>query len=124
MRELLNVQIEGMPILAVAVLSLCDIASGYVKARMAGEVKSRKMYEGLMHKAAYFMLIVLAVIVQVMQCYFEIWPDFPSVTAVCILICATEIISNLENICAINPDIAEYDLIKKIIGGSENESEH
>lgn len=118
----IGVSIDGVPILAVAILSACDMVSGYLKARLAGDVRSRKMFEGIMHKAAYFMLIAIAAVIQVMQGHFEIWPDFPSVTAVCVLICATEIVSNLENIIAINPDIAEYDVIKHILGSGSNES--
>ena len=111
--------IDGIPILAVAILSACDMVSGYLKARMRGDVRSRKMFEGIMHKAAYFMLITIFGVVQVMQGHFSIWPDFPTVTAVCTLICVTEIVSNLENIIAVNPDIADYDIVKKILGDKE-----
>lgn len=103
------------PVAAVVVLVLLDILSGIVKAGLAGELNSTKMRTGLGHKAAYFMLLILFMLVQVLQIHFEFWPEFPTVSIISALICVCETISVLENICHINPEIAEWPLIKELM---------
>lgn len=103
------------PVVAVAVMVILDILSGLIKASLAGNLNSTKMREGLGHKAAYFMLLILFLLVQILQIHFEFWPEFPTVAIVSALICVCETISVLENICEINPEIAEWPLIKELI---------
>lgn len=109
------------PVAAVVVLVLLDILSGLTKAALAHDISSSKMREGLGHKAAYFFLLALFVLIQIIQLHFNFWADFPTVTVVAGLICVCETISVLENACAINPDLAELPLIKELLqyGGNE-----
>lgn len=103
------------PVAAVVVLVLLDILSGLTKAALAHEINSSKMREGLGHKAAYFFLLALFVLIQIIQLHFNFWADFPTVTVVAGLICVCETISVLENACAINPDLATLPLIKELL---------
>ena len=41
-------------------------------------------------------------------------PDLPAVGAVCTFVVATEIVSVLENLCALNPDIASLPVVKRL----------
>ena len=108
--------IDAYPIAAVAILNVLDMVSGYIKGYSANDVQSRKLWNGLVHKSAYWMLIILFAVVQGMQSHFQIWEGFPTVTALCVLICITEIISITENAIAINPELESFDMIKKILG--------
>lgn len=103
------------PVAAVVVLVLLDILSGLTKAALAHDINSTKMREGLGHKAAYFFLLVLFVLIQVIQIHFNFWSDFPTCTVVAGLICVCETISVIENVCAINPDLANFPLIKELL---------
>lgn len=103
------------PVAAVVVLVLLDILSGLTKAALAHDISSSKMREGLGHKAAYFLLLALFVLIQIIQLHFNFWSDFPTVTVVAGLICVCETISVLENACAINPDLAELPFIKELL---------
>lgn len=113
--------IDAWPIAAVALLNVLDMLSGYLKGYAANDVQSRKLWNGLIHKSAYWLMIVLFAVVQGMQAHFSIWEDFPTVTALCVLICVTEIISITENAIALNPELAEWDIIKRIIGEKKEE---
>lgn len=105
------------PVIAVTVMVLLDIASGFIKAAISGTLSSSVMRSGLGHKASYFLLIILFLLVQILQIHFEFWATFPTVGVICALICVCEVISVLENICEINPEIKNWPLIKELLGG-------
>lgn len=110
------------PVVSVVVLILLDIISGVIKAVMQHNLNSSKMRTGLGHKAAYIMLIILFAFVQIMQIHFKFWDSFPTVAVVCALICVCEVISVLENICVINPEIGELPLIKELLNNKVSDS--
>lgn len=112
--------IDAWPIAAVAILNVLDMLSGYLKGYASNNVQSRKLWNGLIHKSAYWLMIVLFAVVQGMQSHFAIWEGFPTVTALCVLICVTEIISITENAIELNPELGKWDVIKKIIGEKES----
>lgn len=103
------------PAAAVVILCLLDILSGLTKAAINHNVNSSKMREGLGHKAAYFYLFVLFALIQIIQIHFNFWADFPTAAVVAGLICICETISVIENVCEINPAIAQLPLIKELM---------
>lgn len=111
------------PVAAVVVLVLLDVLSGITKAAINHDISSSKMRTGLGHKAAYFFLLALFVVVQVLQLHFNFWADFPTVNVAAGLICVCETISVIENACAINPNLAELPLIKELLQYNKNEVE-
>ena len=112
---------DAWPIAAVAILNVLDILSGFIKGYSAESVESRALWKGLVHKSAYWLMIILFAVVQGMQTHFEIWSGFPTLTALCVLICVTEVISITENAIVINPELGQWDIIKKILGQKEEQ---
>lgn len=111
------------PVVAVVVVVLLDILSGIIKALIAGNLKSSIMREGLAKKSAYFILIIIFVMVNLVQIHFQFWPEFPTVSVICALICVCEVISIVENAAEINPEIKNWPIIKEILGYKISEAE-
>lgn len=117
-------EIQWHPIAIAAVMMLLDIISGLAGAAKEGEVQSGKMREGLWHKAGYFGLILLAAAYEVATVWinFEVAelgigmtaPEIPAVTAVCAFVVLTEVVSIVENLCVLNPDIARLPVVKTL----------
>lgn len=95
-------------IAAVAGIVL-DVASGLLQAIKNGDLSSEKMRVGLWHKCGFLGLIVLGIYVQWVEGFADVSAylgfDFPSANAVCLYIIVTEIISIIENLKKISPEI-------------------
>ena len=91
-----------------AILILMDIVCGVIAAARAKMLCSAVMREGLFNKVAELLLLLLAVICSNLLviepfCNMGIPPEVSSVVAV--YIAGMEILSIIENICKINPDL-------------------
>lgn len=85
---------------------LADIVSGFLKAWRAHDIQSRALREGLFHKAAFLGVIGLAQLTELAADKMpEIELNVPIVGAICAYIVLTELVSVLENLRDINPDI-------------------
>lgn len=110
------------PIAVAVVLMVFDIVSGFAGAAKTKTIQSGKMREGLWHKAGFFGLIILAAVWEVGSAWLNAEvsgigvtvPDLPAVGAVCVFIVATEVVSICENLCTLNPAIAELPVIKSL----------
>lgn len=117
-------EIPWHPIAIATVMMVLDIISGLAGAAKESVIQSGKMREGLWHKAGYFGLIALAAAYEVATVWinFEVAelgigmtaPEIPAVTAVCAFIVLTEVVSIVENLCVLNPDIAKLPVIKTL----------
>lgn len=101
------------------VISLCvtlglivlDYLTGLAKAVHAGTVSSEKMREGLWHKSAYVIVLVLAEIIEHAQTYMDLGFSVPLLVPAIVYISVTEIASILENLTEINPELANSKLL-------------
>ena len=85
---------------------LADIVSGFLKAWQAHDIKSQALRNGLYHKSAFLGVIGLAQLTELAADKIpEIEFDLPITGAICAYIILTEIVSVLENLRDINPDI-------------------
>ena len=85
---------------------LADIISGCLKAWQAHDVKSRALRNGLYHKSAFLGVIGLAQLTELAADKMpEIELNVPIVGAICAYIVLTELVSVLENLRDINPDV-------------------
>lgn len=119
-----GITIPWQPVIAAAVMMVFDIIIGFAGAAKNKTIESGKMREGLWHKAGYFGLIILAFIYEVASLWmnFEVTslgldfvvPELPAVSAVCLFIVATEIVSVFENLCVLNPNIARLPGVKAL----------
>lgn len=89
-----------------------DVISGFTQACVNKTVDSGVMRRGLGHKAAYVLAILLAVLCEYAAVYIDLGFSMPVVGPVCGFICATELVSILENLGRINPEIANSKLLE------------
>lgn len=97
---------------AVFIFILLDVLSGLLKACMLGKLSSSKMREGLMHKFAYIIILVLSYMIELGQPYTGVKIDFPLITTVVAFIIVSEIMSVFENCCEMNPELRESHIAK------------
>ena len=85
---------------------LADIVSGFIKAWHNNDLQSKALRNGLFHKAAFLGLIGVAQLTELAADKMpEIELNVPIVGAICAYIVLTELVSVLENLRDINPDI-------------------
>ena len=83
-----------------------DIVSGFIKAWRDHDIQSQALRRGLFHKVAFGGVIFLAKGLEWAADEIpEIQLNMPITSAICAYIILTEIVSILENLKAINPDI-------------------
>lgn len=82
-----------------------DYITGLCKAGATHSFSSKIMREGLWHKLALLMAMVLGYLADYAQTLIDLGLKAPVGAAVCVYICGMELLSALENICAMNPDI-------------------
>lgn len=90
------------------VLMLFDIISGVLYAIISKTLSSTKAREGLYHKTGLILLLALSSFLTWAQGYIDLGIQIPLLQATSIYISMTEIISILENIKKLNPDITEF----------------
>ena len=88
-----------------------DVISGFGQACVNKTVDSSIMRRGLWHKSAYVLAIMLAVLCEYSAVYIDLGFTLPIVAPVCGFICVTELVSILENLGKLNPEIANSKLL-------------
>lgn len=93
--------------IAVTFFITTDYVTGVAKAIMQNNLNSRKMREGLGHKFAYIILTLTAWFIDEVNLHVDL--GLPVSVFVCTVggICLIELTSILENITAINPELAD-----------------
>ena len=90
---------------------LLDVISGVAQAIKNNELSSEIMRLGLWHKCGFVGLMVLGAYVEWVQNITDINTaigfTFPTFIGICIYIIGTEIVSIIENLKRINPEILE-----------------
>ena len=99
-------------LIAVIVFIVTDYTTGVVKAVMQGNLSSKKMREGLGHKFAYIVLILLSWFIDTVNMHISI--GLPVSVFVCTVsgVCLIELTSILENVTAINPELKNMPFMK------------
>lgn len=98
-----------------------DVVTGLIKAGYDGNYNSAIMREGGFHKSMEVMAMAVAYFVEYAIVYINIGVDVPAVPAVTVYICIMELISILENICAVNPQMCALfkPYLDKLKGGND-----
>ena len=97
-------------LLITALLTVLDVVFGFAGAVKCEDVKSGKLREGLWHKTGYVGLIAVAYILQEAAAYADLGFEAPTVLAYRVCIVVTELVSIVENICVLNPDLKDSPL--------------
>lgn len=98
-----------------------DVVTGLIKAGYNGNYNSAIMREGGFHKSMEVMAMAVAYFIEYAIVYINIGVDVPAVPAVTVYICIMELISILENICAVNPQMCALfkPYLDKLKGGND-----
>ena len=98
-----------------------DVVTGLIKAGYNGKYNSVIMRQGGFHKSMEVMAMAVAYFVEYAVAYINIGVDVPAVPAVTVYICIMELISILENICAVNPQMCALfkPYLDKLKGGND-----
>lgn len=111
--------IDSSIVAAVAIFVVLDICSGLIAAVKEHDLQSSRAWVGLFKKLGYVVAMALAIAVEV-ACLCLPLPFVPDLfVPVCVLICLIEIMSILENITRINPDL-KTDEFFSIFGKKED----
>lgn len=92
---------------AVLIFVIIDYITGVINAALKKSISSRKMREGLGHKATYIILLSVCYTIDAIQLNTELnlpTKIFPIVSCGILLI---ELTSIIENICEINPELKQ-----------------
>lgn len=98
-----------------------DVVTGLIKAGYNGNYNSAIMRQGGFHKSMEVMAMAVAYFVEYAIVYINIGVDVPAVPAVTVYICIMELISILENICSVNPQMCSLfkPYLDKLKGGND-----
>lgn len=94
------------------VLIVMDYLTGLAKAIAQKDIDSTKMRDGLWHKAAYIVVIVLAEVIEHGQEAVDLGFTVPLIVPACVYIVVTETASILENLGQINPELADSPILQ------------
>lgn len=95
------------PIIVIACcFMVLDILTGFVQACVNKNVESQKMKNGLLHKCGFLLAILFGILCEYSMQYIDLGFSMPIQEAVCGFICCIEIISVLENLAKISPELA------------------
>lgn len=110
-----------MYIIIVLGFIVFDVVTGLIKAGYNGNYNSAIMRQGGFHKSMEVMAMAVAYFVEYAIVYINIGVDVPAVPAVTLYICIMELISILENICAVNPQMCALfkPYLDKLKGGND-----
>lgn len=90
------------------VFILFDILTGFLKAAANHNIDSTALRRGLLHKLSEVVAIVFAFLCEYAVKYIHLGVEIPLVIAVCGYIIIMEIISVLENIVEVNPELGKF----------------
>lgn len=93
-------------ILIVCLFMVLDLITGFVQACVNKNVESSKMKTGLLHKCGFLLAVMFGALCEYAMNYVNLGFTIPVQDAVCIFIIATEVVSNLENLGKISPELA------------------
>lgn len=105
-----------------------DIVTGFAGAVVNNCVDSKKMKAGLWHKCGFLLAIMFGILCEWASSFVDLGFSLPVQTAVCVFIICIEIVSILENLCKISPELAASNFVKifasqkidEVIGEHEN----
>lgn len=112
-----QVDLAGYYYAIPSILIVLDIVTGLIKGW--GNYSSVKMREGLKHKASFMLVLMLCTVIDVSQSLLDLGFSIPTLTAACVYVSLTEILSCFENLCEMNSSLQDSKLAQLILGQAE-----
>ena len=115
--------VEFMPFAIILGFILFDIVTGLIKAKHDGSYNSTIMREGGYHKSMEILAVVGSYGIEYAMNYIDIGVQVPLTSCVVTYICIMELISIMENMCAVNPELCSLfkPYLEKLKGVDTNE---
>lgn len=110
-------------LIAVLFFVATDYITGIVKAIMAGNLSSKRMREGLGHKFAYLVLIVVAYMIDVFNTHVDLGLPVHVYLITVGGTCLIELTSIIENITQINPELKDVPFMQ-IFSNTDTDHRH
>lgn len=105
------------------VFIVLDIVFGLAKAAKSGTLSSSVMREGLWHKAAYVGVVAVAVVIEVGSGHLDLGFTVPLVVPACVYIVLNEVLSIVESIAELNPELKGSKLLQLFESGKVDKSD-
>lgn len=99
-------EIHWAVIVIACLFMVLDIVTGFVQAVVNKNVDSTKMKQGLWHKCGFMLAMMFGCLCEYAISYLDLGFYMGIQDAVCIFIIITEIVSILENLGKISPELA------------------
>ena len=100
------------PIIIALVFNALDIIAGIISAFKNKDIQSSKLRDGLFKKVGFILCYFVAWLIDAEGSLIGFQLGAPILPIIILYVCTTELVSILENICKINPDI----LPEKLMG--------
>ncbi len=99
--------IHWMLIIIACCFMMLDIITGFIQAVINKCVDSQVMKRGLLHKCGFLLAIVFGCLCEYSMYYIDLGFTVPIQDTVCVYIIVTEMVSVLENLAKISPELAD-----------------
>ena len=93
------------PIIIALIFNGVDLITGFISAIKNKEIKSSKLRDGLFKKVGFLLCYFVAWLVDTYGKYIGFQFGVSILAIIIPYVCTTELVSIIENICKINPDI-------------------
>lgn len=93
-------------VIATLLFIVFDFVSGFVQAVANKNVQSEKLRQGLFHKCGFVFAIVFGVLCEWAMSFVDLGFQVPIALTICVYIILTEIMSVLENLGKLSPELA------------------
>lgn len=100
------------PIIITLVFNALDLITGIITAVKNKDIQSAKLRDGLFKKAGFIMCYFVAWLVDTYGSRIGFQFGISILPIIILYVCTTELVSILENICKINPDILPEKLME------------
>lgn len=93
------------PVIVALVFNILDLVTGIITAVKNKDIQSSKLRDGLFKKVGFILCYVVAWLVDTQGELIGFQIAMPVLPVIVLYVCTTEIVSIIENISIINPDI-------------------
>lgn len=100
------------PIIIALIFNAIDLLTGVITAVKNKDIQSSKLRDGLFKKVGFILCYVLAYLIDYEGYLVGFQISVPILPAVILYACTTEVVSIIENIHCLNPDILPDKLLK------------
>lgn len=93
------------PIIIALIFNSVDLITGFISAIKNKEIKSSKLRDGLFKKVGFLFCYFMSWLVDTYGVYIGFQFGVAILPIIILYVCTTELVSIIENICKINPDL-------------------